>query len=702
MRKLLSCLLFLFFTFFAFASDNSIIILKDGREYKGELIEIDEDAVIFKIDNQTTKFPKKSVFKINFHKKRLYEDFKNIKEIRDKEISEIWKKSINLKSQKSNWVELFDKISYDFQEDNSVAIRIKKALKILSIEGKEESVQFFYYLRDIFKAKLIYAFSVTPDGLLHPVSESALNDEPVNGAYPAYDNLNRVKFGLKNADVGTLIIWEAEISGIYDELSYPFYIQKTLLNDYATQKRVIEITAPRDKNINYSFYRGMVDYRFTAPVISVKNGKKRLIFEENLIPEYINDESNTPADSAVYPSFHLNFNCGGYDYIASKYSEKYFFAPVDSKIDAAVKNIVGDEKEEIKKAKMIFEYINQKINLAPIPFSETKFTPSASEEVLIYLPTLNTLDKTYLFTRIVKSLGINCKMLFCKTNDSNPLINETESLKQFDKVIAVVSSHGEDYYVSFENQNFSFGDLEFDLSFTSALDVTNKNGQITNTKKSDFSDNISIQKYVCEIGEDDSLTLERDSQIEGISESYWRGKRFLSKEQTDKWVKKRASAFGNDAVILDYKFKNDLSDFDKNVLFHEKIIAKDYSVSSGDNIKLFKLPDFKFRAESVNKDVRNLPFYIGERSKTILIYDIVIPSGYQIKYIPKSKKIDSEFFTFKYESDIIKGAIRIEVETVYKEILIQKEDYGDFKGFIETISTISNEWIILEKRSSGI
>lgn len=697
-RQLITFIILFLLGLHLFSQDNSIIILKDGREYKGSLLSIGENEIIFQTDGQNLTFDRKNVVKINFHKNRLYENVSDVKEIKDKDIQEIWLNSLKWSNTNNNYAVLLDKTTYDFQDEKNVVIKIKKAIKILSLDGKEESIQFFYYLKNLFKAKLLYAFSVTTDGKIFPVSEDAINDEPVNGDFPLYDKLNRLKFGFKNSDIGTVIIWEAEISGIYDEINYPFFLEKELLNEFPVQKRIIEVTVPKRMDINPAFYHGMINYKEPSLKATEKNGKKILTIEENNIKEFINDDLNCPDNSLLLPSLYINLN-KDIKNIVFDYSDRYFNTNITPEISNLAQTITKEAKSDHDKLKKLYEYVNTKIKLVSIHLNETGYSPN-NEIDIVNSQYLTVLDKTYLFVRLANSLNIKPQMFFYRSNDKSPVLTKIPSLRQFDNVISIAKIEDKDTFISFENENFSFGQSYFDVSNAYGVDVTTKYAQICGLREISNSDNSTETKYTCEIKDDDTISIEKTTNIMGFDQTTWREKRFISNAELERWEKKRISNLGNNLTLLEYKFINELSNFEKNVIFYEKFIVNDYVISSGDMVKLFKIPEFNFNASAVGKSTRLFPYDLGNTLKNSNQYNISIPQNFKVKYIPKNFNFNNDFVSFSYQTDIKNNIITININTEYKKRIAPKEQYNSLKYIFEEMARLSNEWIILEKQTN--
>jgi hypothetical protein len=413
------------------------------------------------------------------------------------------------------------------------------------------------------------------------------------------------------------------------------------------------------------------------------------------LKEYINDEDNVPSSSIIYPYLYAGFNVN-WENLSNNYYEKYFSKPVNDKIKTFTDKLIKNEKDPEKIIKIIYEHINRSIDLVGIPLDECGYSPIEESKILNYSG-LSVLDKSYLFTRMAKSQGISVRFLLYRSNDRANLINEIPSLKQFDSVICETEIGKNKTLVSFENENFNIGQTYFNTSKAQILDLSSKNSKPVILSETDIEKNKTEINYNCTLNDNNSISITRTTIINGSNQADWRGKRFQSKEELDKWAKSRMTNLGGDAVIESYKFINDLADFDKPVIFEEKIKINNFSFSSGENLKLFKIPDLNYRAGNVNKNERNFPFDFGRTGITINKYNLTIPDSYKFLYIPKSLDLIYDGFSFKENYSTENNKLILSIETIITKTIIPVQKYNDVKNWYEKRSEFSNQWIMIEK-----
>ncbi len=672
-----------------------IIILNDGSEYKGRLIKIEGDKLFFLINNKINEFNRDDIKKIQFKQERLFEEFSNINQIKDPDIKFIWEKARNITSQNNeNIAILLYKKNIVIDENNNYKMNIKIGFKVLTEEGKQESTQYFYYNKLFSKARLLYGITISKNGRLSFVEEEAINDEPIYNINPQYDIVQRIKFGLKDSEIGAVHIWEAEITGSYDDIKNPFFLEENLIEDYYLEKKVINIIYPENKEIEYEIYNGLIPFKKPDIRFSKSNKFKQISFTLEKIETFINDEQNTPDDDKILPSVSLFFK-NSLNNLINSYYKKYFLSQLPDNIKDFGNNIIGKEKDKEKIVKLLYEYINRKINYSNISPRNSRYIPLPEEKIL-QVNSLNALDKSYLFTRLCKNYNIPVEMLFYRYSTKKNFENFV-NLKQFDSVLCIVNINGRTQIVIFEKPDFTLYQRNLESSDAIGIIVSSQNYSIVKLDKISLEENVIEQHYICELNENNSLKVKRISIIKGSEELSFRNLRGLTKEEIDKNIISRLNSISDDIELINYKFINELSDFDKNIYLEENFIINNFSITSG-SIKLFNLPGFNYTTNNVIKETRRLPFVINYIGKTKIYIEIKIPDNYKVSFVPASISTifdDIELKTnFSYDSNILK----FNYEMLYKNLEIETKNYKDIKKCLEQRAFLSKEWIMIEKK----
>ncbi len=674
------------------SSPSQIIILNNGSEYRGTLVQITPQRVLFNTGDQTMDIDVKDVNKINFSRKRLYENLANIRECKDADIvkafqaSRAYKQSANT----GRYVNILRKTVYNL-DGNHALCTITRAVKILNKQGLELSTQYFNYLKKSGSGRLNYALTIDDDGNISHIDESAINDEPLNNKYPLYDNEHRIKFGHKNVDENSFIIWQAEIDIDIDDIFAPLNVVCTLMDDEPILDYRVEINHDKNVKLSYDRYEGL----FPMKKPHIKNGSTKFVLTASDIAPCHTDEDNTPSASMLLPKVVVQ-KVSSYEEISDRYASTFFGRQDSQAADFAKKITSGQNTDDPKAlADVIYYYINRNIELVGVSMGQCSYVPNEFGR-LAAASGLNVLDKSYMFTQAAGSLGIDASMIFYATTDMS-FADKTCSIANFNNVICKINANAKDYYYSFVNKNYSAGVIPYNASKAFALDVSTKS-DLSRLPQVESAWNATTRKVDAVLNADGSLTFRQTTRAAGDAMTSWRDLRYLSKEQLDRFIKKRALSFGKNVTVDGYGFVSDFDDYDSEIVFEESYTVHNFAFNRGDNI-LFKMSSlgFDYTAGSVSKQSRLLPYDLSGISSINCTCTIALPSGYNVSYCPSEliSVYESGRLNVRYEfSD---GKLNLTFNQSFDDRYVSTDGYADFKRFAEARAGFFAEWIVLTK-----
>ena len=717
MRKIFLLFIIIFFTLTACGKQEAIVapvsdvaghilIMNDGAEYKGTLVEIGDDNVIFRTAEQTLTVSRSDVSKLNFVQSRLYSDVTDISQISDPTIQSIYRKSQHYKSKlaDSKYVNILNQRLYTIVDETKVRCVLTNAVRILNDEGKSESTQYFTYLKNRQTARLVYAITIQPDGKVFAVDESAVNDEPLNNKYPLYDIEHRVKFGHKNADVGSLLIWQAEYEITIDPVFSPFYAVLSFMDSEPVLEYDVRIAHPADIKLDCEVYKGW----FPNVKPGIKNGKTEMSVHISNIPPYRIDEEETPSYSILLPKVFVAAHFDGGDQSAAQavslaYKDRYFSDAVSDELIAFTDKILSARQSDkprtaLETADELYYYINRNIQTAAVSLSVMGYTP-ADDKTLCSSSYLSVLDKTYLFTRLLNSQHIGSALMRLYCSAENVFPQNVFSLLNFNHVIVETDFGGGKHFYSFNGKNYSTDvrPIASDGAFCLTL---NQSDDVSRLSEIDCSSNRYESDTECVLNADGSLGISQSVSVSGIGMQTWRELRYLSKAQMSNYMNKRALSFGKDVAVKDYKFESDFADYKADIRFSESYDVRNFAYLSGDNILLnIAALGLNISAYSVSKPTRQYPYDIGEISVVKKHISISLPEGYCVAYIPADldKSFSGGHCVAQYSIDEADRILNLNWESYLTDRYVSPKDYPNFKDWTDGRASFCREWVILER-----
>lgn len=360
-----------------------------------------------------------------------------------------------------------------------------------------------------------------------------------------------------------------------------------------------------------------------------------------------------------------------------------------------VKALVADETDPVKKAKIIYEYVQSKTRYVSIQLGIGGWKPMKAKDV----DRLGYGDCKALtnYTRaLLREVGVDSYYTVVYGDVEKLDIREDFVSMQGNHVILCVPHDNEMIWLECTSQTVPFG---FQGDFTDdrlALLVKPEGGELIRTHVYDLEQNTQISKGSYAISGDGVL----DGQVKVMSKgTQYDFKYFLekkSKEDIDKFYKSAYRNINNlklkKAEVINQK---EVQEFIENI----SIEAAGYGNITG-NRMIFAINAFnQFRGVPQRYRNRNNPFEIARGFYDTDEITISLPDGFVIEALPSAVTLNEKFGEYKAEY------IKSEDNTIlYKRSLLmkngfyEKSDYEAYRLFRENIARNDNAKIVLIKK----
>ncbi|KQB40812.1 DUF3857 domain-containing protein [Flavobacterium aquidurense] len=417
-------------------------------------------------------------------------------------------------------------------------------------------------------------------------------------------------------------------------------------------------------------------------------------------------EDYSPGFSQLYPKVMMSleyFNLEGIDGNAKNWKEygKWFsdkilkettILPEETK--AKIKGLVGNESDPIKKAKIVYKFMQEKSRYVSIQLGIGGFKPMMAADV----DRLGYGDCKALsnYTRaLLDVVGVQSYYTELYGNFDLLDIDEDFFSIQGNHVILCVADQNEYVFLECTNQNDPFG---YQANFTDdrkVLVIKPDGGEIIRTKIYDPLKNKQSSQGSYVIDENGSFSGKINIQSEGSKY----GRRIqVEKLQPNEKEAHYKNYWSN---INNLKLgKISLLNNKENIQFTEdvQISAINYAVISG-NKMIFTVD--AFNQSSVNvKRIRNRknPFEIQRGYLDTDEIEINLPAGFTIEFLPSNFELKGKFG--EYKTEIIKKENN---KLTYKRSMFlnkgkySNKEYDEYRLFMEQVSRNDNAKIILTK-----
>jgi len=363
---------------------------------------------------------------------------------------------------------------------------------------------------------------------------------------------------------------------------------------------------------------------------------------------------------------------------------------------ASVQKLVANQNDPLKKAEMVYNYMQSKTRYVSIQMGIGGWKPMPAKDVdrLGYGDCKALTNYTM---ALLKAVDIPSYYTIVYGNSTKRnLIGDFASL-QGNHAILAIPFKDKMYYLECTSQHAPFG---FEGDFTdgrNVLLVKPDGGEITKTNSYENETNLQETKAICKIDENGTIDATLSILSKGLQyDSVYEMIR-LPKEKVTEHYKKKFFVLKN-ANIQKYTLSDNKKDFE----FKEDIILSSSNFGEiNQGTMLFPLNAFN-QNTIIPQRYRNrkFPFQISRGFYDVDEYEINLPEGFQIESIPENFKVSDIFG--EYEQTIEKKS---DHKVVYRRILLlkagkySKDKYEGFRKFREKIARSENKKIVLKRNN---
>jgi Domain of Unknown Function with PDB structure (DUF3857) len=426
-------------------------------------------------------------------------------------------------------------------------------------------------------------------------------------------------------------------------------------------------------------------------------------FASNIVA--IKPEDLTPADGFL-PKLMMaleSFNLEGVDGTASSWKEygNWYADKILTRTDELseeakekIKTLIGNETDPIKKAKIIYKFVQQKSRYVSIQVGIGGWKPMYAKDV----DRLGYGDCKALsnYTRsLLKVVGVPAYNTILYGDKYKRNLQDDFVSLQGNHMILCVPDKDKNIFLECTSQDDPFG---YQAGFTddrSVLIIKPDGGEVVKTTQYPDKSNTQISKGNFKIDENGNLT----GFVSIVSDGYqYRQKANLEKELPDEKDKHYKSYWGNisNLKINQIAFTNDK----EKISFTENIDlnADNYGKFVGNNL-IFEINAYNHYGTNL-KRIRNrkTPFEIQNGFVDEDQIEINLPTGFVIDFVPPKIIIKNKFG--EYFTEIIKKDLStlIYKRTLYiKSGLYPKTEYETYRLFMEEVNRNDNSKMILTK-----
>lgn len=360
-----------------------------------------------------------------------------------------------------------------------------------------------------------------------------------------------------------------------------------------------------------------------------------------------------------------------------------------------IQNLVKDAPDNIAKAKIIYQYVQDKVRYISVQVGIGGWKPfNASEVDKLGYGDCKALTNYTL--ALLQAVGIPSNYSVVYAGKAQRSLENDFAAMQGNHVILNIPTDHDDIWLECTSQKLPFGFIGDFTDDRDVLVISPEGGSIKHTKKYKVEENTQNITGAYRVLNDGTLDATVQVLSKGIQydDKYWLETE--TERDLDTHYKKRWS-YINGLSINNMLIKNDKNtiEFIEDVSFK----AANYTKVLGNRMLLI------INALNRNNHVpdryrdRTFPLHIKRGFSDVDVVEIKLPTDYKVESLLKNKTIENKFGIYKTEI-----TVKDESTLVYKRVFIvndgtyPKEDYAEFRDFYKEVSKLDNAKIALIKK----
>lgn len=418
-------------------------------------------------------------------------------------------------------------------------------------------------------------------------------------------------------------------------------------------------------------------------------------------------EELSPGFTKVFPIVYFaleNFSLENVEGTATNWTEfgKWYYQSlladteeIPEETQVKIKQLVGDEKNPIAIAKLIYKYVQEKTRYVSVQVGIGGWKPMLAKEV----DKLGYGDCKALtnYTRaLLKTAGVDSyyTVVYAGRDDTKDLQEDFASVQGNHVILTLPTDKGLVWLeCTSQVQPFGFqGDFTDDRN---VLLIKPEGGQIVKTKTFTEIDSKRMLKGNYSISAEGHLKGQVAIVSHGLQYDAHFNKIRMSKEDQIKVYKEEFANINNLSIK-----KINLTDNSQTVEFKEELelMAEGYAQNTGGKL-MFALNAFDQSGYVPKKHKsREFPFQILRGYTDASEVEISLPEGYIVEAKPDGIQLDTEFGSYQIEFKVLTPSkIVCTRKLVIKKGQYDKTKYESYRKFRETLAKNDNSKIIITK-----
>ncbi|MFA5356331.1 MAG: DUF3857 domain-containing protein [Candidatus Omnitrophota bacterium] len=584
-------------------------------------------------------------------------------------------------------------------QDNQV-YTLHYLVKILNERGKEDfSETRINYDSTYETVELEYARTIKPDGTVTEVGTRHIRDVSKYLNFPLYSNARVYIISFPEITEGAAIEYKVRIrrNQLINKndfvVSYPVQAGDPVI--FANMRIILpspeSLMYIKSLNEEYNYFGAEL-----KPFIQKgENGDERLVcsWQFRDIPQII-PESNMPESVEINPTILTSTFSSWqevYDWWSSLAFDKI---KADPAIKEKVRELAAGKKSDEDKISAIYNFCAKDIRYVAVEYGQAGYEPHPAADIFRNKYG-DCKDQAILLVAMLREAGFSAWPVLIPTKGVYDLNKDFPSVF-FNHCIAAIAVKDGIVFADPTAETCSFGDLPAADQGRNVLVFREKDYEILQTPLYTGGHNLIRQFLKIKISPDETISAQKSVSSFGVydqGQRYWM--LYTPPELIRETLKEKIQSVSIGAALEDYNIEN-LNDLNTPVVLSYSFKGSEYFTEAGKSRIMPQLSSLD--TSLVAKDKRRYPVAFPFLDTRETSFEIELPRGLSVKYMPQSVSEETPWLDFKVEYKQKNNKIYFTETARLKKILIPLDEYFRFKGFFEGLAKRIKQRIILEKR----
>ena len=622
----------------AAAARADLLYLVNGEEEDGRLVRMTKQKIRFEGRDGVSVYPKREVLRIQLQRARLFDDVTTVEEITDPDLAAAVASQPGPKDHPAaGYVVLLERDTFDLTTPGIVVATKRLIVKVLRQRGEDVATQNVWYFEDCDRPRVDFALTVTPDGRVLHLNDTALKNESVYLQLPEYRRLARFRFACKEPRPGSILDMQytverrlapAKAGGTLE----PFYTTLLFRDEQPVLCKEVVVTTGVDQDPAFLAEGQDIADAFSAPIIDISDGRQRHRWNSTGAQRGITSEPHMPPLTAFVPRLTLGGRAT-WETVGTAYAAALAaLAPLPAEWAARAKELAAEGGAEA-----IHNYVTRNIRLAPVPHWHYSVVPRPAGETL-ERGIANPLDKNFAYFQLLRAAGIDCNFALVRGRGDGPLPEQVPSLKGFKKSAVFLR---EEHHFSVAGQDtFDFHCIPGDLQDTMALLIEEEKAVLVKTSRVAPEQEWDATHFDGTLSAEGALELTVTYTSLGTTGAWLRGLKDMDDEQLRNQIQQIAGYLHPAAALKEYTV-TDLADLRVTPELALHCTIPGYAVSAGPDIMMMRLPAVFYSAQDVGAPARDARLYWDNVVRETTTGTITLPKGFLAYSLPEDLHFDS-------------------------------------------------------------